>query len=117
MFSRTSRYSVIRLLCAVGAGFDGQGVETRRRYRTRRRGSVGGRSISPRWRAASVDRSTTERLREELTLVRIEVENEIKVWWARMESNHRPPACEADALPLSHAPDRIFECSTAVPAD
>src|SRR3954465_1117270 len=23
-----------------------------------------------------------------------------------MESNHRPPACEADALPLSHAPDR-----------
>jgi len=31
---------------------------------------------------------------------------ERKVWWARMESNHRPPACEADALPLSHAPTR-----------
>src|SRR4030095_3339704 len=29
-------------------------------------------------------------------------------WWARVESNHRPLACEANALPLSHAPDRIF---------
>lgn len=29
-------------------------------------------------------------------------------WWARMESNHRPPACEADALPLSHAPDQAL---------
>ena len=27
-------------------------------------------------------------------------------WWARVESNHRPLACEANALPLSHAPDR-----------
>jgi hypothetical protein len=26
-------------------------------------------------------------------------------WWARVESNHRPLACEANALPLSHAPD------------
>jgi hypothetical protein len=32
-------------------------------------------------------------------------------WWARVESNHRPPACEADALPLSHAPDRIVSVS------
>src|SRR5262245_54806855 len=31
-----------------------------------------------------------------------------------MESNHRPPACEADALPLSHAPDRTL--SLAQPA-
>src|SRR5262245_48110174 len=29
-------------------------------------------------------------------------------WWARVESNHRPLACEANALPLSHAPDRIL---------
>ena len=28
-------------------------------------------------------------------------------WWARVESNHRPLACEANALPLSHAPDRV----------
>ena len=27
-------------------------------------------------------------------------------WWARMDLNHRPPACEAGALPLSHAPRR-----------
>ncbi len=25
-------------------------------------------------------------------------------WWARLGSNQRPPACEADALPLSYAP-------------
>jgi hypothetical protein len=28
----------------------------------------------------------------------------IQGWWARVESNHRPLACEANALPLSHAP-------------
>src|SRR5258705_10385543 len=27
-------------------------------------------------------------------------------WWTRMGSNHRPPACEAGALPLSHASSR-----------
>ncbi len=26
------------------------------------------------------------------------------LWWARLVSNQRPPACEADALPLSYAP-------------
>ena len=26
-------------------------------------------------------------------------------WWARLGLNQRPPACEADALPLSYAPD------------
>jgi hypothetical protein len=26
-------------------------------------------------------------------------------WWALMDSNHRPPPCEGDALPLSQAPD------------
>ena len=25
-------------------------------------------------------------------------------WWARLGLNQRPPACEADALPLSYAP-------------
>src|SRR5688500_6289589 len=30
-----------------------------------------------------------------------------------MESNHRPPACEAGALPLSHAPRRRRQFSTA----
>src|SRR6185503_9919872 len=29
-------------------------------------------------------------------------------WWARVESNHRPLACEANALPLSHAPDQTI---------
>jgi len=29
-----------------------------------------------------------------------------KVWWARLGLNQRPPACEADALPLSYAPFR-----------
>jgi hypothetical protein len=35
-------------------------------------------------------------------------EEEILEWWARVESNHRPLACEANALPLSHAPDRTI---------
>ena len=26
-----------------------------------------------------------------------------KWWWTRIDSNYRPPACEAGALPLSHA--------------
>ncbi len=33
-------------------------------------------------------------------------------WWARVESNHRPLACEANALPLSHAPDEVLEART-----
>jgi hypothetical protein len=28
-------------------------------------------------------------------------------WWARLGSNQRPPACEADALPLSYAPKPV----------
>jgi HAD superfamily hydrolase (TIGR01509 family) len=34
-------------------------------------------------------------------------------WWARVESNHRPLACEANALPLSHAPDRRISLAQA----
>ena len=30
-------------------------------------------------------------------------------WWARLGLNQRPPACEADALPLSYAPDTDCE--------
>ena len=26
-------------------------------------------------------------------------------WWAKVVSNHRPPACKAGALPLSYSPD------------
>lgn len=28
-------------------------------------------------------------------------------WWARLGLNQRPPACEADALPLSYAPEPV----------
>ena len=28
-------------------------------------------------------------------------------WWAKVVSNHRPPACKAGALPLSYSPDII----------
>ncbi len=30
-------------------------------------------------------------------------------WWARLGLNQRPPACEADALPLSYAPEPVLE--------
>ena len=38
----------------------------------------------------------------------------VRKWWARVESNHRPPACEADALPLSHAPDRTTSVTLSI---
>jgi hypothetical protein len=37
----------------------------------------------------------------------------MRKWWARVESNHRPLACEANALPLSHAPDRRISLAQA----
>jgi hypothetical protein len=33
--------------------------------------------------------------------------NTDSAWWARLGSNQRPPACEADALPLSYAPGPV----------
>ena|GEM_PF-5024050 len=40
-------------------------------------------------------------------------------WWARLGLNQRPPACEADALPLSYAPIRcrtgLFYATSAAP--
>ena len=27
------------------------------------------------------------------------------IWWAKVVSNHRPPACKAGALPLSYSPE------------
>src|SRR5947209_16979520 len=32
------------------------------------------------------------------------VQTTCSAWWARLGLNQRPPACEADALPLSYAP-------------
>ena len=38
----------------------------------------------------------------------------VERWWARVESNHRPLACEANALPLSHAPyGEMRTCASA----
>ena len=31
-------------------------------------------------------------------------DRQLRRWWARLGLNQRPPACEADALPLSYAP-------------
>lgn len=33
-------------------------------------------------------------------------------WWAKVVSNHRPPACKAGALPLSYSPD-CLACTIA----
>ena len=34
------------------------------------------------------------------------------LWWAKVVSNHRPPACKAGALPLSYSPD-CLACTIA----
>ena len=38
-----------------------------------------------------------------------------KKWWALVDSNHRPPPCEGDALPLSQAPTgKQRQCTATV---
>ena len=36
-------------------------------------------------------------------------------WWAKVVSNHRPPACKAGALPLSYSPETGRFCGAVEP--
>ena len=45
-----------------------------------------------------------------------EVTTRSRNWWAKVVSNHRPPACKAGALPLSYSPLSLLSTTPKCPS-